>query len=66
MASKGTRQRLGRSPHGGPPRLDRWTIDLRQGRMRTRTLDDRPQEFPRVNEALVSRRHRYGYAAAAV
>ncbi|NUS24361.1 MAG: dioxygenase, partial [Streptomyces sp.] len=54
---------------GGPygastPRLDRWTIDLRQGRVRTRTLDDRPQEFPRVNESLVSRRHRYGYTAA--
>lgn len=38
----------------GTPRLDRWTVDLRQGRVRTRTLDDRPQEFPRVNEALVS------------
>ncbi|MFD5838930.1 carotenoid oxygenase family protein [Streptomyces collinus] len=33
--------------------------------MRTRTLDDRPQKFPRANEALVSRRHRYGYSAAA-
>lgn len=53
-------------PYGaGTSRLDRWTIDLRQGRVRTRTLDDRPQEFPRVNEALVSRRHRYGYSAAA-
>jgi carotenoid cleavage dioxygenase len=47
------------------PRLERWTVDLRRGRVRTRTLDDRPQEFPRVNEALVSRRHRYGYSAAA-
>ncbi|WP_031114687.1 carotenoid oxygenase family protein, partial [Streptomyces sp. NRRL S-146] len=53
-------------PHtAGTPPLDRWTIDLRHGRVRTRTLDDRPQEFPRVNEALVSRRHRYGYSAAA-
>ncbi|MFJ1914177.1 carotenoid oxygenase family protein [Streptomyces sp. NPDC088147] len=33
--------------------------------MRTRRLDDRPQEFPRVNEALVSRRHRYAYSATA-
>jgi carotenoid cleavage dioxygenase len=49
----------------GTVRLDRWTIDLRHGHVRTRTLDDRPQEFPRVNEALVSRRHRYGYSAAA-
>lgn len=53
-------------PYGaGTARLDRWTIDLRRGRVRTKTLDDRPQEFPRVNEALVSRRHRYGYTAAA-
>lgn len=49
----------------GPPSLDRWTIDLARGRVRTATLDDRPQEFPRVNEAMVSRRHRhrYGYTA---
>ncbi|GGJ30031.1 dioxygenase [Streptomyces brasiliensis] len=49
----------------GTGRLERWTVDLRHGRVRQRTLDDRPQEFPRVNEALVSRRHRYGYSAAA-
>ncbi|MFG2602470.1 carotenoid oxygenase family protein [Streptomyces sp. NPDC048514] len=53
-------------PHAvGTARLERWTIDLRHGRVRQRVLDDRPQEFPRVNEALVSRRHRYGYSAAA-
>jgi carotenoid cleavage dioxygenase len=49
----------------GTPRLDRWTIDLAQGRVRTRRIDDRPQEFPRIRESLVSRRHRYGYAATA-
>ncbi|MEU6065617.1 carotenoid oxygenase family protein [Streptomyces sp. NPDC047082] len=49
----------------GTAKLERWTIDLRDGRVRQRTIDDRPQEFPRVNEALVSRRHRYGYSAAA-
>lgn len=38
---------------------------MAHGRVRTRTLDDRPQEFPRVHEALVSRRHRYAYTAAA-
>ncbi|MEV6548277.1 carotenoid oxygenase family protein [Streptomyces sp. NPDC051597] len=48
----------------GTASLDRWTIDLAHGRVRTRRLDDRPQEFPRVNESLVSRRHRYGYTAA--
>ncbi|MBD0743743.1 carotenoid oxygenase family protein [Streptomyces sp. CBMA152] len=49
----------------GTASLDRWTVDLAHGRVRTRRLDDRPQEFPRVNETLVSRRHRYGYTAAA-
>jgi len=49
----------------GPPTLDRWTIDLVRGQVRRQLLDDRPQEFPRVNEALVSRPHRYGYSAAA-
>lgn len=53
-------------PYGaGTGRLERWTVGLGDGRVRTRTIDDRPQEFPRVNEALVSRRHRYGYSAAA-
>lgn len=49
----------------GTARLERWTVDLRHGHVRQRVLDDRPQEFPRVNEAVVSRRHRYGYTAAA-
>jgi carotenoid cleavage dioxygenase len=30
----------------------------------TQLLDDRPQEFPRVDERTVGRRHRYGYSAA--
>ncbi|UJW29314.1 carotenoid oxygenase family protein [Saccharothrix sp. AJ9571] len=59
----------GKPGHGGPfasgtPVLERWTIDLAGGRVRRQVLDDRPQEFPRVNENLVSRRHRYGYAAS--
>jgi carotenoid cleavage dioxygenase len=49
----------------GTPSLDRWTIDLTRGRVRANTIDDRPQEYPRINDALVSRRHRYGYSAAA-
>ncbi|MEU1662487.1 carotenoid oxygenase family protein [Streptomyces sparsogenes] len=49
----------------GAPTLDRWTIDLRAGRVRSSRLDDRPQEFPRINESLVSRRHRYAYTASA-
>jgi carotenoid cleavage dioxygenase-like enzyme len=49
----------------GTPYLERCTIDLRGGRLRTRKIDDRPQEFPRVREDLVSRRHRYAYTATA-
>ncbi len=49
----------------GAPALDRWTIDLRAGRVRVDRIDDLPQEFPRVNESLVSRRHRFAYAASA-
>ncbi|KFZ80959.1 dioxygenase [Amycolatopsis sp. MJM2582] len=58
------KQGFGGPSASGPPVLERWTIDLAQGRVRRRVLDDRPQEFPRVNESLVSRRHRYGYSAS--
>ncbi|MCW2884231.1 MAG: carotenoid cleavage dioxygenase [Streptosporangiaceae bacterium] len=54
-----------REPHGpteGAPALARWTVDLAAGKVREEDLDDRPQEFPRVDERLVGRRHRYGYA----
>ena len=46
----------------GSRTLDRWTVDLTAGTVREERLDDRPQEFPRVDERLVGRRHRYGYA----
>ncbi|SDO20490.1 carotenoid oxygenase family protein [Actinacidiphila guanduensis] len=49
----------------GTPHLDRMTVDLARGTAEVRRIDDRPQEFPRVRESLVSRRHRYGYAATA-
>jgi carotenoid cleavage dioxygenase len=48
-------------PDGAPPRLDRWTIDPSGGKVIEETIDDRPQEFPRVDERVVGRRHRYGY-----
>ena len=34
------------------------------GKVATELLDDRAQEFPRVDERVVGRRHRYGYSAA--
>jgi carotenoid cleavage dioxygenase-like enzyme len=47
----------------GPLTLDRWTIDPAAGTMTSRRLDDRLQEFPRVDERTISRPHRYGYSA---
>lgn len=32
----------------GTPVLDRWTIDLRAGRVRSTRIDDLPQEFPQI------------------
>ena len=58
------RNRLG--PDEGRPTLDRWTVDLVAGKVLEERLDDRGQEFPRVDERLVSRRHRYGYSVAVV
>ena len=52
--------RLG--PDEGPPTLERWTVDLADGKVRESRIDDRPQEFPRVDERRVGKRHRYGYA----
>ncbi|MEU5811632.1 carotenoid oxygenase family protein [Streptomyces sp. NPDC047718] len=46
------------------PTLDRWRIDLVTGKVTEDRLDDRTQEFPRVNTRCVARPHRYGYAAA--
>jgi carotenoid cleavage dioxygenase len=54
--------RLG--PDEGAPSLERWTVDLAAGKVVEERLDDRGQEFPRVDERLVGRRHRYGYTAA--
>ena len=48
------------------PTLDRWTIDLDAAVLKEERLDDRPQEFPRVPDQLVGRRHRYGYTVEVV
>jgi carotenoid cleavage dioxygenase len=51
-----------RGPSEGAPTFDRWTVDLSAGKVLEERLDDRGQEFPRLDERLVGRRHRYGYA----
>ncbi len=45
-------------------RLHRWRIDLARGGVKSTPLDDITAEFPRVDERLVGRRHRFGYMAA--
>jgi carotenoid cleavage dioxygenase len=50
-------------PDEGNPTLDRWTIDATAGKVVEERLDDRGQEFPRIDERLVGKPHRYGYCA---
>lgn len=51
-----------RGPGGDSrPTLDRWTINLATGAVSTECRDDRPQEFPRINESRLGIRHRFGY-----
>jgi len=45
-------------------RMHRWRIDGRTGTVRSTPLDDVVVEFPRVDERLVGRRHRFGYTVA--
>ena len=47
----------------GPVTLDRWIIDSAVGKVTQQRLDDRGQEFPRVDDRIISRPHRYGYSA---
>jgi carotenoid cleavage dioxygenase len=51
-----------RGPNEGPPTLDRWIVDLVDGKVRESRVDDRGQEFPRVDDRLLGKPHRYGYA----
>jgi carotenoid cleavage dioxygenase len=50
-----------RGPGDSPPMLDRWTINLATGAVSRERRDDRAQEFPRINEARLGGRHRFGY-----
>lgn len=51
-------------PDDGAPSLDRWEVDLAAGRVKQSRFDDRAQEFPRIDERLVGKRHRFGYVPA--
>jgi carotenoid cleavage dioxygenase len=51
-------------PSEGAPTLERWHLDGHGGTVKEERLDDHGQEFPRVDERVVGRPHRYGYAVA--
>jgi carotenoid cleavage dioxygenase len=50
-------------PDDGTPLLWRWTIDTATGAVAEEQLSDLPMEFPRVDERVVGRPHRWGYAS---
>ena len=45
------------------PTLQRWRVDPVAGRVEMTELDDRPVEFPRIDDSLAGRPYRYGYCA---
>ena len=53
-------------PNEGPAYLTRFTVDTAAGKVREHRFDEHSQEFPRYDERLTGRRHRYGYAAGVV
>ena len=55
--------RLG--PDDGIPTLERWTVDPSTGHVDRAEIDGRAQEFPRADERLAGRRHRFGYSLGA-
>ncbi|MFC9659992.1 carotenoid oxygenase family protein [Nocardia sp. NPDC127606] len=51
-----------RDPIEGDPAMHRWVLNLLTGTVHESQIDDRLQEFPRVDERVVGRPHRYAYA----
>jgi carotenoid cleavage dioxygenase-like enzyme len=54
----------GNSFGANPPLPWRWTLNLKDGSVRDEQSDDIASEFPRFDERLAGRKHRYGYFAA--
>jgi carotenoid cleavage dioxygenase len=50
-------------PNEGAPTLVRWTVDPKGRRVSEQLLDDRGQEFPRLDERRIGRPYRFGYTA---
>lgn len=51
-----------RDPSSGVPTLQRWTIDVAARTLSREVIDERGQEFPRADERLAGRPHRFGYS----
>lgn len=47
---------------GFAPTMYRWRLNLKTGTTREEALDEVPTDFPRINETLVGKQARYGYA----
>lgn len=45
------------------PRLSRWVVDPSTQKVTRETLDDKTQEFPKVNDAFATLPYRYGYTS---
>ena len=48
-------------PNEGSTRLDRWVIDRNQSKVSASCIDERGQEFPRLDERHAGKAYRYGY-----
>jgi carotenoid cleavage dioxygenase len=51
-------------PAEGPPTLERWHVDGHGGAVKEERLDDRGQEFPRIDERRLGLPHRFGFSVA--
>ena len=52
-----------RGPNEGAPTLDQWVLNPSGGEAKHVSLDDRPMEFPRIDERLIGSKNRFGYGA---
>lgn len=48
-------------PNEGIPILERWRLDRTTGSVSTTVIADGGHEFPRIDERLTGRKHRFGY-----
>lgn len=63
-ASPGAREGDNRQVQDDVPMLYCWQFNLKTGTVQEQPLDDRPCEFPRINEQYLGRQIRYGYAGS--